>query len=273
MLLWSVRIWPPLSVSSWDLYRGARGHLYSLQFHRPLCAINIDCKYLTCTKNSSTSKRANVVESLLNLKLTFRMDFTSLQTYMFSRAGTALSNESDYNQIPRLFSYFVEIIAKQQMVKSCESTLPLNIILIAMFLYKVEKHATMYNVCFCVHCRTTERHKVSLTMPIPLWSSSVSVISSICKTPSWAWSPQKREKEPFTICMGEILPWFSSWMILYLLSSQFNININISWKHTHLWTFKFVGSRYSLDSTFCRGSLWSKDWSWKLESLEMMVHL
>ena len=49
-IVWSVRIWPPLTVSSWDLYRGARGHLYPLQFHRPLPAISMDCKYLTRTK-------------------------------------------------------------------------------------------------------------------------------------------------------------------------------------------------------------------------------
>ena len=51
-----------------------------------------------------------------------------------------------------------------------------------------------------------EKPSQFLGLPRPLWSSSVSVFSFICKTALWAFSPQQREN---TICMGELLSWFS----------------------------------------------------------------
>ena len=88
MRIWPspVRIWPPSTVSSWDLYRGARGHWNPLQFlSDPLRAINIDCKFWPLHKRCFwflKGQMGNVCKPLHPgsvLRLSFHMWFTFLE--------------------------------------------------------------------------------------------------------------------------------------------------------------------------------------------------
>ena len=90
MRIWPspVRIWPPSTVSSWDLYRGARGHWNPLQFlSDPLRAINIDCKFWPLHKSWKCfwflkGQMGNVCKPLHPgsvLRLSFHMWFTFLE--------------------------------------------------------------------------------------------------------------------------------------------------------------------------------------------------